>query len=73
MVSPSERARRPPPETGGYPLPWPLRRWPFRANAAQAAAIHDRYHKSLFDHSNLHLGSLNQKSDPMGILIVHRP
>ena len=34
---------------------------------------HVRHHKTLFAHSNLHFGSLNQKSDKMGILNVHRP
>ena len=32
-----------------------------------------RHHKTLRVHANLHFGSLNQKSDPRGILIVHRP
>ena len=32
-----------------------------------------RYHKPLLVHSNLHFGSLNQKSNPMGILNVHGP
>jgi hypothetical protein len=32
-----------------------------------------RHHKPLLVHSNLHFGSLNQKSNPRGILIVHRP
>lgn len=31
------------------------------------------HHKPLLVHSNLHFGSLNQKSLRMGILIVHRP